>query len=360
MEKFKDFIKSGDAEYVKHFIGKNPDEMYEKQIEYIKHFIGKNPDEFADGVTKTKRRSVTESNRPSFTRQGQHRTYEAVNKLHDELLEHQEKTEHTDDEHTAIRRYTTSSAETFNRPHFRNARDKTTSETAPNFSHPNEYDEHLSSAIRRSTTHRSMHVYSGMRSIEDHPDSEDGHKHVHLPAYTSTSLSHEIAGDFGSQKKSDGKPSRHTYFATHMLFKALNKKAPGKVKEGEKYDPKNPDHKEVHDSKTETLAGDTSGTKPGKMDRQQAHYRTHGGSFEGYRHISRIHVPRGSHGLYTGNQDDRKNKRGTNLTTHDEHELILHHGAKVRFKSEPTVDHESKTVMWHGQLVHDGVKQVRK
>lgn len=65
-----------------------------------------------------------------------------------------------------------------------------------------------------------------------------------------------------------------------------------------------------------------------------------------YKHIAKIHVPKGSRGIETGS-----------LSLHPgEKEYILHDGAQVKFKSKPKVDHSRETVIWTGHLVHDGVK----
>lgn len=65
-----------------------------------------------------------------------------------------------------------------------------------------------------------------------------------------------------------------------------------------------------------------------------------------YKHVAKIHVPKGSRGLETGS-----------LSLHPgEKEYILHDGAQVKFKSKPRVDHDKETVVWTGHLVHDGVK----
>lgn len=216
------------------------------------------------------------------------------------------------DEHRAINHYTEEGHKGVNRALFSNGAFA---------SHDDEHsDEHLSNAIKKRTMPRNMTLYSGMRSPEKLPTSK-GHHLLHNPAYTSTSTSPEMALPFGGRKTHDGGKTEHTYHQyTH-----------------EQYNPKkHTDYKEV-DVGDQNMRMVKHKSDPGK------------GSFIGYSHITAIHVPKDSHAIYPG---------GISLNSREE-EVILHKNARVAIHPTPTVDHETRTVLWKGKLVHDGLKPTR-
>jgi hypothetical protein len=43
----------------------------------------------------------------------------------------------------------------------------------------------------------------------------------------------------------------------------------------------------------------------------------------------------------------------------NEQEVIIHKNAKVKFYHEPTINHDKQLVIWHGKLVHDGIKPTK-
>lgn len=68
-----------------------------------------------------------------------------------------------------------------------------------------------------------------------------------------------------------------------------------------------------------------------------------------YSNILKIHVPAGSHGMFM-----------KDYSVHDtEREFLLHHGSKVAIHPKPTVDQSKCLVVWHGNLVHDGIQPTR-
>jgi hypothetical protein len=68
----------------------------------------------------------------------------------------------------------------------------------------------------------------------------------------------------------------------------------------------------------------------------------------GYTHIIKLHIPKGAHGGYVDHE-----------SVHDgEHEFLLHKNAKFHINPTPEIDHKKWHVMWHGKLVHDGIKDV--
>jgi hypothetical protein len=220
--------------------------------------------------------------------------------------------EYTPDEKHAIEHYTEDGHKSINHNLYHGLK------------HDNEFhqetDDNLSSAIKKRTISRNMTLYSGMRSPEKLP-SHNGHKLLQNPAYTSTSTSPEQAAPFGSRKNHDGTKTAHTY---HQYSH-------------EQYDPKK--HTDYEES-------DTSDQNMRLIKHKEDDSK---GSFTGYSHVAKIHVPQGSHGMYPGRHS----------LNSGEDEVILHKNAKIAFKEKPVVDHETRTVQWHGYLVHDGVKQTR-
>lgn len=68
-----------------------------------------------------------------------------------------------------------------------------------------------------------------------------------------------------------------------------------------------------------------------------------------YSNILKIHVPAGSHGMFM-----------KDYSVHDtEREFLLHHGSKVAVHPKPTVDQSKGLVVWHGNLIHDGIQPTR-
>ena len=67
---------------------------------------------------------------------------------------------------------------------------------------------------------------------------------------------------------------------------------------------------------------------------------------EPYKHVVSIKVPKGSHAAYL---------QGKSMM--NEHELLLHPGAKIHIHKTPNIDHERRTVQWKAHLVHDGIKE---
>lgn len=142
----------------------------------------------------------------------------------------------------------------------------------------------LQDVVRSYRTPRDMHVYSGVHKdvvsgILDY--THEGPAHLHLPAFTSTSIDPDVAMDFAQA-----------------------------------------------------------------MD------------LHGIRHVLKIHVPQGSHGVYM-HQDN-----SGNLHTREK-EFLLHNGTKLHVHPQPTeyfhpeMSGHSFYKIWHAKLVHDGVNPTR-
>ncbi len=79
------------------------------------------------------------------------------------------------------------------------------------------------------------------------------------------------------------------------------------------------------------------------------------------RHIIKIHIPKGAHGIYVGDAA----KQGEGL---ESHEFILHPNAKIKLEKNPkqieaysNFGKSSRTrnyLLWHATLIHDGIKKI--
>jgi hypothetical protein len=185
-------------------------------------------------------------------------------------------------------------------------------------------DEHLSSAVTKNKLHRKgMTVYAGLRSPEDAPTSHDGRQHVHMPAYTSTSIDPHTANDFSRRQKQDGTPTSHKYW--HRDDDHDGEHA---HEQHEKFDPNNPDH----------------------VRTASANHAKNGGKWITYRHMASIQLPERSRGLYLGHHSSNPS----------ESEYVLHKGAKIAFDPKKMkIDHDNHKVIHHGKLTHDGVEKTR-
>lgn len=72
-------------------------------------------------------------------------------------------------------------------------------------------------------------------------------------------------------------------------------------------------------------------------------------SRDGYRHIWKIHIPKGSHAAYvahhTNDYDFQK-------------ELVFHPGAKIEYNTKKPTITKNGLKVYHARLIHDGVKNV--
>ena len=295
------------------------------KIIYTDAFIGmKHPDDPKPTKSADKKKTVKESYERIKARRGS----QAAGSYHDKLDQELEKRHHgnvSDDQHTHIREYTEDSDGV----------------NAPLHKGEEANDEHLSSAIKQNKLHRHVTVYSGMRSPEDHPKSPDGKRHVHLPAYTSTSINPRSAKSFSVSTKQDGTPSSHVYW-----HRDPDHEGEHAHEQHEKFDPKNPKHVQSKADAKDMLEphDDTSKAKG------RARSLASGGKWVRYRHMGAIKAPKGTRSLYMGNNNE--------FTDHGESELVLHKNAKVAFHKHE-VDHDSKSVIWHGKVTHDGVEKTR-
>lgn len=208
-------------------------------------------------------------------------------------------------------------------------------------------DKHLSGAISKRTAPKNFTVFSGMRSpenLEKHKGS--GHILITNPAYTSTSAAAGVGKDFGGTYTHDRQLSKHTYWRPNISGKK------SRYKSGSQFNPNKhkgwkapnegashiyPEHKDMP-SHVKAIGDHSSWTK-----------HEHGGYWHSYKHVVQIHVPKDSHGIYTGAHSEYTNEK----------EYVLHKDAKIAVHPKPEVDHENGVVKWKGKLVHDGVKPTR-
>ncbi len=211
-------------------------------------------------------------------------------------------------------------------------------------------DKQLSHAIKLNKTPSDMHVFSGISFTPEHHKL----KSFRLPAYTSTSLAKGVAQNFSmtppgsahhyknrTKLGSSHYDSSHSdHLAHHAAVKDLEDQYySGKIKPHEFHDGKG--ELEKHYGKLKDQPPDDA------VDDDDDDYVHH--DFTPYKHLIRIHVPEGSHALYTRPASQHKH----------EHEVVLHKNARVRIHPEPEVDHNSKHVVWHAKLIHDGVNPTR-
>ena len=75
----------------------------------------------------------------------------------------------------------------------------------------------MDSALDKHKLKHDMHVYSGVQFDPEVVASHHEHRHVHLPAYTSTSLKKDVAASFaGETRPFDGEYSHHHILHFHL------------------------------------------------------------------------------------------------------------------------------------------------
>ena len=182
-----------------------------------------------------------------------------------------------------------------------------------------EIDDNLSKALRKTKARRDHVVYSGMRSPENlEQNSSTGRIHMQHPAYLSASHNFENALNFAGKKTQDGKDSEHIYFHPSNLPRDESKNPV-------KYS------KEKHGSLSKGVVDGRSGNW----------YR--------YSHVLAIHAPERSHGCHLSHISYWP----------EENEYLIHKNAQIHIHPEPTIDHEKGHVIWHGELVHDGIEKTK-
>lgn len=185
----------------------------------------------------------------------------------------------------------------------------------------NHTNKHLSSAIAANKTTKDLHVYSGLGFTPENY----AHKNVfHMPAYTSTSLSKKLAKNWTPLSGGNVTNSKHVY------DKRTNK--------------------QVHYKSKKLIPS----------------YDYHGFPTKNayvYTHMIHIHIPEGSHALYTHINYTGDETKVSNIHLKARHpseqEVILHKGAKLHIHKTPEVDHINRKVIWHAKLVHDGIKKTK-
>lgn len=234
------------------------------------------------------------------------------NNLRNTLLKHTENNDQLDAGHKmAIAHYTDEGYLDINRHLYRSG--KIPNNEVTRKSGLGKYDRDLSDAISTSKSPRNFHAFAGIRSPEALPRSHDGRIHMKSPAYSSTSLNPSIAKDFGSRVKHDGTSSEHIY---------------------------------------------DEDRKPATQEKDEQGHTVNASGTKAYKHIARIHIPKDSHGLYV-HPHSSISVAGDKDTVLGEHEYLLHKGSRVSFHPKPKVDHDTKTIIWHGRLEHDGLAPTR-
>jgi len=193
-------------------------------------------------------------------------------------------------------------------------------------------DDNVSKSLRKTKALRDHVVYSGMRSPENlEINSLTGMIHMQHPAYLSASHNFEKAIGFGKDMTQDGKDSEHIYFHPSNLPRDESKNPVkySKEKHGPLGMPSRPDW-------TSRSAVSYKGNVDGKS-----------GNWYGYKHVLATHVPEGSHGCHLSHISEFP----------EEDEYLIHKNAQIHVHPEPTIDHEKGIVIWHGKLVHDGIKE---
>lgn len=304
MKAFKQFVRDGKLLIHKHFIGKKApakDKPVRKKIE-----------------EKLSYDRMAELGKAGFEAKHKHLTDHYNNNPH--LHPHH---------HEAVADYTSAMGYVLNEAHYqgKNPHEHMTQTLGSNETHDlNKTDRHLSDAISKSKMTRSFHVFSGMQSPERLKPSHDGRIHIQNPAYTSTSIRPGVARQFAKQvvrgtRGGTRTGSQSSEYSKHMYDvkrKRVTKKAYERIKS------------------MNSVAERAGNLRPMAEPRR-------------YKHVAKIHVPSGSHGIYTAP-----------ISRHDhESEYLLHKGAHVSFHPEPTVDHHTQTVIWHGRVEHDGIAPTR-
>lgn len=205
----------------------------------------------------------------------------------------------------------------------------------------------LKGALTKYTTPHALTVYSGVsRSPERHFDKHPHEDHVkaEFPAFTSTSLNREAAGEFSKQDEHSSHKYDHTQ-AKNIIATPAGKPFNSKLwddnyKKMKDHLKTNPPKKLSHDE----FRGQSNDGVVSPSGRLHGYNPNH----VNYEHVLTMHVPKGSHGAYV---DHHSMSEGEN-------EFVLHHGSKFHIDKTPAVDHINRKVHWKAKMVHDGVKDV--
>lgn len=204
----------------------------------------------------------------------------------------------------------------------------------------------LKHAISQATVDHDMHVFSGLNySPEHHFKQPDGHGklfthqliHMHIPAFTSTSLRFDVSGGFVSHQ--DHKSNFYT--PTPIKYIDFDKpeheikpydliKTPEDLKAVQRFHELRTNYTKTPEEHQEYI--DMMIKHPGIENTRKLF------------HILKIHVPKGSHGLYVE----------PHTVNTGEHEMILHPGAQLLVAHPP--DMQNNKLIWHAKLIHDGIK----
>jgi hypothetical protein len=235
-----------------------------------------------------------------------------------------------------------------------------------------EHIENIDRAMRATTTPRDFLVHTGTQiTLEDHEQHPDfpGRIGLHLPAFTSTSISRQRASSFAKMPKYADQSVHH--YARIKQQDGSHKYVQVPHAQSQEW----ADH--MHDfryggkkTREEAIAKMNEKAKAfghNATENDHLFYRReyghiddqpfHGMAMGTYTHMVTLHVPQGSHGFYA-----------EHISKHPaEQEFILPRESKVLVSAKPRVHHRLSTLLnynsgiveWRGHLVHDGTKATR-
>jgi hypothetical protein len=201
-------------------------------------------------------------------------------------------------------------------------------------------DKHMSAAIKMHKAEKDFHVYSGMSFTPEYKKGK-----IKLPAYTSTSLSKNVAQGFAETVNhsshiydKDGKKFDFAIFKRHkaMVKNILNRASDHYMKSLD-----NNEKGDYHSYKSTELYD--------RYAKVKSNFAKKYNDPVAYSHMIKLHVPKSSHALYL------EPHTGFN----GEHEVVIHKNAQVHLHDKPEIDHKNKRVIWQGKLIHDGIKPTK-
>lgn len=335
MKRFKDYIKKKKEPkkpvYQKFFVGFMKDNPTEKK--YQKFFAG---------LRRIKKDDLKEEDTSSFTRNDhnalvQHYMigdHSGENPHHTEMIEH-------------VRRYTHNSSHV-NHSLYQNE---------PLNEHYQDHVNMLDSAMKHTTTPHSLTVHSGVGFSPDRLKSEEHetHFHVHLPAYTSTSLDYSISqgfaredqqSNFRSAEIADSSGGTRTVLLHPHEYEAIRTHDNNREESLSRSNHTEAEHHHQLWKDAWSAVGHSHVKEDGSKNLSP---RIKGN----VSHIIQIHVPKGSHGIYSSGYSNYP----------DEKEFILPRNSKLAIEKQPRFhssgsSYASDHAVWHARLMHDGTKEV--
>lgn len=190
---------------------------------------------------------------------------------------------------------------------------------------------HLDHATTQFTTSKDLVVHSGVKKSPEN-SFKQGHNRFRIPAFTSTSLRADTATDFAQHDLG----SEHHYLITHSIT--------GEPRKATKISAQEYSVSFMNQSKCNQLAKEKGHGTGVHVARS-------------YKHVLRIHVPAGSHGLYTASHSNYPGEREFLLPRHGaetEDGHIIH--SHLEIHPRPIVNHQDGIVHWKAKLIQKKVK----